>query len=89
MSEHRVVAAISDQRGAVELMQSLARRGSCLVQLERRRWVVLARCSDSRDEKRLLRQVTSWAETHPAVEIDVEPGTISGWTSPRSSSSSS
>lgn len=74
--EHRVLAATSDRRCALELMQSLARAGGCLVEITDDRWLVLARCRDKAGERRLKRQVAAWAEAHPKTTVDLALGDL-------------
>ena len=52
-------------------MQALARAGGCVVEVTDDRWLVLARCSDTTNERKLKRQIARWAQAHPATTVDL------------------
>lgn len=87
-SERRVAAIDSDSdliamvlwdRGsAVSLMEHLSRYRSFLVEPDRRRWLVFARCDKVHSRTELLEQVDSWASAHDRVgpEVDDRPASV-------------
>ncbi len=72
VSEYQVVASTSDRLGALELMNALARRSSCLVEIGDRRWWVLARTAGRQEQEELLQQVADWIAAHPERALQLE-----------------